>query len=78
MQNEGSSEQEVDVMRRLKAMYSTLLTGPLNMALPQMTNSGANQPEGQRLLTDSINFMREKHVEFQVPAQHDLIKVSFI
>lgn len=75
VQEAGSSELQIDVMRQLKAIYSDLLKGPSNLALPQLTGASTAQPEGQQQLTDSIRIMREKHVEYQVLAQHDLIKV---
>ena len=75
MQDGSGSELQIDVMRQLKAIYGDLLKGPSNLSLPQLAGASAGQPEGQQQLTDSIRIMREKHVEFQVPAQHDLIKV---
>ena len=73
-----SSELQIDVMRQLKAIYGDLLKGPSNISLPQLAGASTGQPEGQQQLTDSIRIMREKHVEYQVPAQHDLIKVCCI
>ena len=64
------------MVQQLKIMYGDLLKGPWNISMPHITAATAGQPEGQQLLTDSIRIMREKHVEFQVPAQHDLLKVS--
>ena len=38
--------------------------------------AGAGNPEGQKLLTDSISYLRHKHVEFAHEAQHDLLHVG--
>ena len=77
MQQKKSSVSDSGIKDQLKAMYADLLRGPRNISPLELDGYGANQPEGQRQLTDSIKALREKHVEFQVPAQHDLLKVSY-
>ena len=64
-----------EVAAQVAAVYGDLLRGPRNMSVPQLMAVGAREPEGQRLLTDSIKALREKHVEFLHQAHHDLLKV---
>ena len=75
VQENGSTELEIDVRRQRDALYGNLLKGPSNLSLPLLSGASAGQPEGQQQLTDSIRILREKHVEYQVPAHHDMIKV---
>ena len=69
----GAAPEEVAA--QVAAIYGDLLRGPRNLSVPQLTAVGAREPEGQRLLTDSIKALREKHVEFLHQAHHDLLKV---
>ena len=36
----------------------------------------AGNPAGQKLMTDSVNHLRRKHVEFAHAAHHDIMHVS--
>lgn len=57
-------------------MYGDILRGPRNLGLPDPKGVGAQQPEGQKILSTSIRVLREKYVEFIHQGRHEIGTVS--
>ncbi|KAL3136889.1 hypothetical protein ABBQ32_006499 [Trebouxia sp. C0010 RCD-2024] len=58
-------------------LFSNVLKGPEQITAPAPPDppapTGTGNHEGQKWLTDSVNHMRRKHVEFGHAAHHDII-----